>query len=160
MCRRYDHPPNKGAIAKRLALTTLHAAYAQQWDELHFEGPNLASVTAAAPGTAGVAGTAGTIIVALKPVGANHTVPVVRLADVLHCTTCCAKSSNTFETSADGGATWVGVAPADISTRTAGAVTLSGAGAAAATHVRYAWKDFVNCVVQVRRTRTATRVGR
>ena len=133
----YDHPPNKNEIARRLGLVTLHAAYAQQWDAVHFQGPQLAGVHAQ-----GAMAT-----VTLKPVGIRATAPELALTDVADCTTCCKGSNNTFEVSVDGGLTWSGVAPGAVDVSTPGTITLASRAMGAITHVRYAWRDFVNCVV-------------
>ena len=138
----YDHPPNKNEMSRRLALQTLHAAYALQ--SPLWTGPVLETVSRNASGG-----------ITLR--FASSTSGGMYLADVKSknpdgtrddCTLCC-KNAAPFEVTVDAGKTW---------TRVAENQTIIGASAiylapsshfksASAVGVRYAMLDFVECVL-------------
>jgi len=141
----YDHPPNKNEISRRLALQLVHAAYAQQgvigsdpnYKSL-WTGPVLDSAAVAANG------------VVLKFV--NWSAGGLALKDVKavnvdgtrnDCVLCCTKAPP-FELFSGG--VWSLVPPESIKVdQTHQQITLEGTGSAEA--VRYAWSDYVECVL-------------
>eukprot|EP00750_Incisomonas_marina_P011167 INCI16350.5.p1 GENE.INCI16350.5~~INCI16350.5.p1 ORF type:complete len:812 (+),score=130.53 INCI16350.5:666-3101(+) len=136
----YDHPPNKNEISRRLALATLHAAYATQ--EPLWTGPVLENVST----------TANTLTLSFsnQSVGggmALHDVVGLNVDGTWNNCTLCCKELPPFEvhTSKDG---WTQVAQ-NATTVTDTAVLLSPAvSVSSVTAVRYAWTDFVECVLQ------------
>jgi hypothetical protein len=140
-----DHPPNKNEMARRLALQALHVAYALQAPV--WSGPVLSHVIRDA--------TTGGAIVSF----ANATVPngVLRLRDVHaknidgssnDCTKCCRGGGAPFELSADG-KVWEQVPPERTTLRADGSVLLAGdPNGSVAAHVRYAWSDYLECVLE------------
>eukprot|EP00730_Choanoeca_flexa_P020240 TRINITY_DN9898_c0_g3_i1.p1 TRINITY_DN9898_c0_g3~~TRINITY_DN9898_c0_g3_i1.p1 ORF type:complete len:875 (+),score=209.98 TRINITY_DN9898_c0_g3_i1:2-2626(+) len=120
----YDHPPNKGEMGRRLGLQMLHTGYAlqQQWGgSLRFAFPQVDTVTS----------TEGNIRITLQ----DWTAEGLRQQAVANCTSCCATSP--FEVF--DGHTWssTGFSIDNIT------IVLDKAGES----VRYAWTDFVQCVV-------------
>jgi len=148
----FDHPPNKNEMSRRLALQTVHAAYAQQ-GRISWTSPSDEEETVSSLWT-------GPIFTGAKAGLAMHTVVLsfldwsatgMKLLDVKaanpdgtrnDCTLCCAKMAP-FETSTDG-KSWTRVSA--VKTSIAGSkVTLTAA--AVVAHVRYAWSDYVDCVL-------------
>ena len=126
----YDHPINKNEMSKRLALQTVHHAYAQQLDTMPlWTGPIHSNVTF----------TPSDVTVSMEV----YSAPGLKTRDVKDCTLCC-NGSSPFEVTTDG-THWTKAAIKHF-TNTVGAasVTVEGSGA---TAVRYAWTDFVECVV-------------
>jgi hypothetical protein len=137
----YDHPPNKNEMARRLGLATLHAAYALQSGNdkfgIQFTGPVLESIASSSSSvTLTFNATSGTGL---------------KLGAVKDCTTCCGtKNGNGFEVSTNGGMNWTAVPLASVQAGIKGSTisfSTSAIADAAVTNVRYAWTDFVNCVL-------------
>jgi hypothetical protein len=146
-----DHPPNKNEMSRRLALQTVHAAYAAQGrigsgtaEESLWTGPILSSIT---KGT--TADAVGEVLLSFT----NWSATGLTLHDVHaknidgtdnSCKLCCAGAAP-FEVQV--GKNWVMVSMAntlvDAATST---VTLKGA-SGDVTAVRYAWRDYVECTL-------------
>jgi len=148
----FDHPVNKNEISRRLALQLVHAAYAQQgvvgldpqYKSL-WTGPVLDS---AAVATASEAVGADGVVLSFVDWSASG----LALKDVKavngdgsrnDCTLCCAKAPP-FEVLAAGA--WSAVPLERMKwDQKRHQITLEGAGSAEA--VRYAWSDYVECVL-------------
>ena len=172
----WDHPPNKNEISRRLALQTVHAAYAQQgripgailcpggpddtkWgsakkacnDTSIWTGPVVLGATGSGLSTVHVSFDAFSAeSMQLKDVKSTNPDGTTN-----NCTRCCA-GNPPFEVSSDytgtntETATWTKVAAAK--TTIAGAsvalkMTSEQQTAGAVTGVRFAWSDFVDCVL-------------
>eukprot|EP00041_Stephanoeca_diplocostata_P036427 m.1331336 g.1331336 ORF g.1331336 m.1331336 type:complete len:916 (+) comp24863_c1_seq1:65-2812(+) len=132
----YDHPINKNEMSWRLARQAVHVAYAQQLS--FFRSNPVSSAIWTGPELDSVSYDAGNKNVVLSLVG--YSAEGIYLKDVPNCTLCCAKQSP-FEVQLSANGTWTTVVP----TLCAAEVTLSVAVAPVA--VRYAWHDFVECVL-------------
>ena len=120
-------------MAKRLALQAVHHAYAQQLDG---PGNGVPLWTGPVLSNASFADDAVTITME------GYTAGGMKLRDVKDCTVCC-KGSSPFEVLATvDTASWT---EAKVASITATGVVLHAA--AGATAVRYAWTDFVECVL-------------
>ena len=153
----YDHPPNKNEMSRRLALQTLHTAFGLQGrmpcgsnpkacigpdrdaatvpDSL-WTGPMLAGVSRGAAGVQLAFEAFSAEGLALRDVHARN----INDSDN-SCKRCCALAPP-FEVLVGG--RWARVARDKVQLGDA-TVTLQGAGAA--TAVRYAWSDYVDCVL-------------
>lgn len=131
-----DHPPNKNEMSRRLALQLLHVAYAEQAPAVNYSGP--------LPTTVAMDSASSTISIDFV----DWTAVGLHLADVPNCTTCCS-GSTPFEVSADGGQHWKSANGTISSSGDHVIISLpSTASASAVTEVRYAWTDFVQCVLK------------
>ena len=137
-----DHPPNKNEIARRLALQALYVTYAlQTWT---YSGPVLETAEVST----------GTIVLKFAgwSAGGGLALRDVKAANIdgsrNDCVQCCAKAPP-FELSADGGKTWrrVSRAATDVVPYRTVKLTLAPS-ATVPTHVRYAWADYVDCVLE------------
>ena len=97
---------------------------------------------------------AGTIVLKFAPwsAGGGFALRDVKAANIdgsrNDCVQCCAKAPP-FELSADGGKTWRRVSRAATDVVPYRTVTLTLAPSATVpTHVRYAWADYVDCVLE------------
>ena len=162
----YDHPPNKNEMSRRLALQLLHTAFGLGEGEIPlWTGPVL-SAAARGPAAGAVsltftqASAAGGL--SLRDVRAPTSTSVGRggVANPNNnCTLCCGGGGAPFEVTFDpapaavgANGPWTRLARAQIAGGPANAVALSTAGlgptaAAEPTAVRYAWTDFVDCVL-------------
>ena len=159
----FDHPPNKNEIARRLALQTVHAAYAVQGRIPRAHGNGSADSLWSGPVLTGVGrgngrgngpdsgADSGDVVLSF----ANWSAVGLTLRDVKalnidgsdnSCTLCCAKAAP-FEVQLGGSlGNWSAVALADTAIDAAAStVTLKGTGGAFA--VRYAWTDYVECTL-------------
>ena len=139
----FDHPPNKNEMARRLALATAHAAYGLQ--EPAWTGPVLQTITAS-DGTLTIrfqdASLALRDVKAANPDGTRND-----------CVRCCA-GQPPFEVTVDANilgknAEWTRIDLA--STTLDGNTVVLHVGENMApniTGVRYAWSDFVDCVLE------------
>lgn len=134
-----NHQPNKAEMSRRLALQALHVAYRAEMDTM-WTGPVLQSVRRHSD----------SLLLEFQGASAQN----MSLRDVNgknldgsrdDCTLCCAQSPP-FEVTLDG-VSWELVPRKDIVVSKAG-VELRGSAAASATAVRYAFLDFVECVLQ------------
>eukprot|EP01052_Picozoa_sp_SAG31_P012975 SAG31_NODE_770_length_12217_cov_2.855174_11_plen_395_part_00 len=154
----WDHPPNKNEISRRLALQTVHAAYAQQG--------RIPRGAACSPGdleascsdslwtgpvvqTASLEGVTLTITfdpvtaVGLKLVDTKSTNPD---GSTNNCTRCCV-GAPPFEVGAGG--KWTRLPLSAVKTMgTTGLMLHLPGNLSMPDHVRYAWSDFVDCTLQ------------
>ena len=146
----FDHPPNKPEMARRLALQLLHTAYGLGAGQIPpWSGPVLASGTSSA-GRVLLQFTSAPGGVALRDVKApgscndGHGGVCV---PTNNCTGCCAEAPPfevSFDLCAAANVTWLRVPRANV-TLSGSSVSLAVGGLA--TAVRYAWTDYVDCVL-------------
>ena len=148
----FDHPVNKNEISRRLALQLVHAAYAQQGvlgldPQYHslWTGPVLASAAVSLPPASAEA--AAVVLSFLDWSASGLALKDVKAVNFdgsrNDCTLCCAKAPP-FELFAAGA--WAAVPLERIKwDQKRHHITLEGAGRADA--VRYAWSDYVECVL-------------
>lgn len=166
-----DHPPNKGEMARRLSLQLLHTVYGLGLESIPlWTGPVLQGVTKeAAAVRQGGGGTAITLTftamssaggLSLRDVKAPFSVDDGRggvASPTNNCTQCCDGGGAPFEITTDPDAstarrngrnlTWVRLPRAGITVGPGATVTLKTPEAAEVTGLRYAWTDFVDCVL-------------
>ena len=126
------HFRNKTEVARRLAAAVLHSQFALQNASLL--GPELAGFSA-------VSASSVTIDVLVAD-GSG-----VRLADGGQCTLCCARSVDTVQLSADGGASWANATLAVAASGASVVATALAPAAAPFTHARLAWASYPECAI-------------
>ena len=137
----YDHPPNKNEMSRRLALQLNHAGYAQQSPP--WTGPVLKEARREANRIElgfEEQSAYGMLLRDVKGVNPDGTRN--------DCTLCCAKAPP-FEVTTDGGKHWTSITEANTQIQGT-TVTLKGLAindGASGVGVRYAWRDFVECVL-------------
>eukprot|EP00050_Salpingoeca_kvevrii_P007394 m.295919 g.295919 ORF g.295919 m.295919 type:complete len:914 (+) comp13288_c0_seq1:1-2742(+) len=131
----WDHPPNKNTMSWRLGLQVLHVAYALQGSiplpqggSTIWTGPLVQQVD--------YVPTLNTVQIIFE----SWTAQGLRFKPVFNCTTCC----NTSPFEMFNGTTWV-TAEAQIQGITVSVLSPWAAGTE--LQLRYAWTDFVQCVV-------------
>eukprot|EP00040_Diaphanoeca_grandis_P027821 m.159215 g.159215 ORF g.159215 m.159215 type:complete len:969 (-) comp31127_c1_seq1:249-3155(-) len=161
----FDHPPNKNEMSRRLALQTVHAAYAVQgripnaWssggDSL-WTGPILSNITmsTSTSNRVHVRGGGGAMMTAVTITFEPFTAVGLALKDVHalningsanDCVRCCA-GEQPFEVLVGG--EWVRPSRQAITMPSEATVSIStSATPATITAVRYAWSDYVDCVL-------------
>jgi hypothetical protein len=161
-----DHPPNKNEMSRRLSLQLLHTAYGLGQESIPlWTGPVLQGI--ATKKTAG--GTEITLTftemssaggLSLRDVKAPTSVDDGRGgvgSPTNNCTKCCDGGGAPFEITTDPGAstagingrnlTWVRLPRGDITVGPGATVMLKADVGAEVTGLRYAWTDFVDCVL-------------
>jgi hypothetical protein len=168
-----DHPPNKNEMSRRLSLQLLHTAYGLGQEAIPlWTGPVLQGVTSKKAANAAGGGGGGTEItltftamssaggLSLRDVKAPTSVDDGRggvPSSSNNCTKCCDGGGAPFEITTDPDApsarihnrnlTWIRIPRADITLGPGATVTLKVAAQRNVTGLRYAWTDFVDCVL-------------
>jgi hypothetical protein len=146
---KIDHPPNKNEMSRRLALQAVHVAYAKQ-GRLKSLLNTKSTTTWTGPELEAVARSSDALLLTFR----NYSASGMSLRDVKaknidgtsnDCTLCCAESPP-FEVTADG-ETWELVTRQDTVIN-GDVVELRSSAAAKAQAVRYAFLDYVECVLQ------------
>jgi alpha-galactosidase len=136
-----DHPPNKNEMSRRLALQALHVAYAQQspllWTGPIFYGAKVLSDNKVVL----MFDEVGSKGMTLRPVKAKNIDGTSN-----DCTMCCTGGGLPFEISFDQGKSYNRVPLQNINISN-NVVTLSFNETSSVTNVRYAWSDYVDCVL-------------
>jgi hypothetical protein len=166
----YDHPPNKNEMSRRLALQTVHAAYAVQGRIPNANGgsggPDVASSLADPTALSNTGAPADSLwtgpVLESVAVDGKGTITVqfvgftadgLAMKDVKamninmsgnSCKLCCAEAPP-FEFRANS--EWSRVARSDVVVGTSAITLTAGSAATKADAVRYAWSDYVDCVV-------------
>ena len=157
----YDHPPNKNEMSRRLALQLLHTAYDLGQESIPlWTGPvlqgivqHVTSITLTFTAMSSAGG------LTLRDVRAPSSVNDGRngvASPTNNCTKCCDGGGAPFEVTTDPqpatarlhgrNLTWVRLPRANISVGPGHTVTLTTPDAEV-TGLRYAWTDFVDCVL-------------
>jgi hypothetical protein len=162
----FDHPPNKNEMSRRLALQLLHTAYDLNESTIPlWTGPVVEGI-AQSVGTITLTFTVQTSVggLSLRDVTAPTSVDDGRGGVGVmgnNCTLCCDGGGAPFEVTFDAdpsgvgkNVSWIRLTRSDITIGPANTVVLHTATAAqastdaqAATGLRYAWTDFVDCVL-------------
>lgn len=162
-----DHPPNKNEMSRRLSLQLLHTAYGLGQESIPlWTGPVLEGVRTnhVAEGGSEIRLTFTTMSSAgglsLRDVKAPTSVDDGRggvASASNNCTKCCDGGGAPFEVTSDQGAstarlngrnlTWVRFPLANITVGPGAVVALKVGTGAELTGLRYAWTDFVDCVL-------------
>ena len=167
-----DHPPNKNEMARRLSLQLLHTAYGLGLESIPlWTGPVLQGIAKEPAGTRQGKGASAAITLtftamsaagglSLRDVKAPFSVDDGRggvASPTNNCTRCCDGGGAPFEITTDPDPssarrsgrklTWVRLPRAAITVGPGAMVTLETPGAAGVTGLRYAWTDFVDCVL-------------
>lgn len=157
----YDHPPNKNEMSRRLALQLLHTAYALTQDDIPlWTGPVLQGInkqsTAITLTFTAMSSAGGLTLRDVKAPFSVNDGPGGAATPSNNCTKCCNDGGAPFEITTDPepatarrngrNITWIRLPRSNISITSGNTVVLT-TGDTGVTGLRYAWTDFVDCVL-------------